>query len=386
MDDFKLVNKSYGINIGDIVLRQIADFLKTVNPKAKVFRYGSDQFALEIRHKYGNAKECLEIIGERFRHPWIYEDVSVLLTTTTICISYPDDGDTLNGLIEVLDYSIQYAKQYERGSVIHTRDVDLHNMRKEKAIEKALEEALRLDTMEVFFQPIYNTVKKCYTSAEALVRLRDDRLGNISPEIFIPLAEKTGNIVKLGNMVFEKVCRMIREENLADTTIEYIEVNVSVVQCMQADFVENILSIMEKYDIKPEQINLEITETAEINSINVLKENVERLSEKGITFSLDDYGSGYSTLGYIHQFPFSLIKLDKFMVWDAFENERGKITLKHTVGMIKDLKLHIVAEGVETKEQQKRLSDMGVDYLQGWYYSKAIPEKDFIALIKDNIS
>ena len=174
---------------------------------------------------------------------------------------------------------------------------------------------------------------------------------------------------------------MIHDERLSETTIEYVEVNVSVIQCMQSDFVETILSIMEKYDVKPEQINLEITETAEINSISVLKENVERLHEKGISFSLDDYGSGYSTLGYIHQFPFSIIKLDKLMVWDGFENDRGRITLKHTVGMIKDLNLHIVAEGVETEQQQKRLAEMGVDYLQGWYYSKAVPKEEFISLI-----
>lgn len=381
MDDFKLVNKTYGIDIGDIMLRQVADFLNTVNKRAKVFRYGSDQFAVQIRHKYGNSKDLLEVITERFRHPWIYENVSVILSTTTICISYPDDGENLDGLIEVLDYSIQYAKQYERGAIIHTSDIDLHAMRKEKAIEKALEEALRQDTIEVHYQPIYNTKQNCYTSAEALVRFRDERLGNISPEIFIPLAEKTGNIVKLGNMVFEKVCKMIHDERLSETTIEYVEVNVSVIQCMQSDFVETILSIMEKYDVKPEQINLEITETAEINSISVLKENVERLHEKGISFSLDDYGSGYSTLGYIHQFPFSIIKLDKLMVWDGFENDRGRITLKHTVGMIKDLNLHIVAEGVETEQQQKRLAEMGVDYLQGWYYSKAVPKEEFISLI-----
>lgn len=382
MDDFKLVNKTYGIDIGDIMLRQVADFLKSVNKKAKVFRYGSDQFAVEIRHKYGSSKEALDIITERFRHPWIYENVSVLLSATTICICYPDDGDNLDGLIEVLDYSIQYAKMYERGAIIHTRDVDLHAMRKEKAIEKALEEALRQDTIEVFYQPIYNTIENKYTSAEALVRLRDERLGNISPEIFIPLAERTGNIVKLGNMVFEKVCRLIHDERLSDTSIEYVEVNVSVVQCMQSDFVETILAIMDKYEVKPCQINLEITETAEINSIALLQENVDRLREKGITFSLDDYGSGYSTLGYIHQFPFSIIKLDKLMVWDAFENDRGSITLKHTVGMIKDLKLHIVAEGVETEEQQKRLAEMGVDYLQGWYYSKAVPSEEFMSIVR----
>lgn len=182
-------------------------------------------------------------------------------------------------------------------------------------------------------------------------------------------------------MIFEKVCRFISEHNLRETSIEYIEVNVSVVQCMQQDFVETLNDIMQYYHVKPEQINLEVTETAAVNSVSVLQENIEKLHRQGISFSLDDYGSGYATIGYIHRLPFRIIKLDKLMVWDAFENERAGITLKYTVGMLKELKVHIVAEGVETKEQQARLSSIGCDYLQGWYYSKAIPENEFADLI-----
>ncbi len=382
MDDFKLINKTYGIEIGDVMLMQVASFLKTVSNRGKVFRYGSDQFAVQIRPGSDSLDDVLNNITERFRHPWIHEGNSIHLSATTICTSYPEDGTTLESLVEVLDYTILFAKKKGRGSVIYTRDVDLNAMRREKAIEKAVDEAVKNDTLEVHYQPIYNTDKQCYTSAEALVRMKDENLGNISPELFIPIAERTGRIVQLGTMVFEKVCRFIHEQNLAASTIEYIEVNVSVVQCMREDFVDTILSIMEKYEVRPEQINLEITETAEISALQILQENVEKLYEKGITFSLDDYGSGYSTLGYIHQFPFRIIKLDKLMVWDAFETERAGTTLKYTVGMIKELNIHIVAEGVETEQQQNKLSSLGCDYLQGWYYSKAVPSEQFATIIK----
>ena len=157
------------------------------------------------------------------------------------------------------------------------------------------------------------------------MRIHDDLLGNISPEIFIPIAERNGSIVKLGTMIFEKVCRFISEQNLEETSIEYIEINVSVVQCIQSDFVDTLNEIMDRYHVRPEQINLEITETAASNSFAILQENVERLYQQGISFSLDDYGSGYATIGYIHRFPFCIIKLDKLMVWDAFENERAGI-------------------------------------------------------------
>ncbi|MCR5702011.1 MAG: EAL domain-containing protein [Lachnospiraceae bacterium] len=386
LDDFKIVNKTYGIEMGDVMLHQVANFMNTLTRRGKVFRYGSDQFALQLRHGHEDIDEVLDTIKERFRHPWIYNELAISLSTTTICVCYPNDGDTLNGLIEVLDYSLLYAKRQGKGSVVFTKDIDLNAMRKEKAIENALAEALKYETLEVYYQPIYNTERNCYTSAEALVRLKDEKLGYISPEIFIPIAERTGRILQLGNFVFEKVCEFISENNLSETTIDYIEVNVSVVQCMQENFVEQMLEIMNKYHVRPDQINLEITETAEIEALATLQSNVEKLHSRGISFSLDDYGSGYSTLGYIHQFPFRIIKLDKLMVWNAFENEKADITLKYTVGMLKELNVDIVAEGVETQQQQQRLSNIGCDYLQGWYYSKAITAGEFANIIERKAS
>lgn len=383
LDDFKFVNKTFGVTAGDMMLMQVAHFLTTITKKAKVYRYGADQFALEILHGDMNLDQIIALIQERFRHPWITEDVSVMLSTTISCVSYPDDGANMANIIDVIDYSVLSAKTSGKGAVVYARDLDLHALRKEKAIEKAVEDAILRDTIEVYYQPIYNTKKQCYTSAEALVRLRDDMLGNIPPDVFIPIAERNGTIVKLGALIFEKVCQFIQKVNLRETSIECIEVNVSVVQCIQQDFVEKLIEIMERYDVAPDQINLEVTETAASNSLAILQENIERLHAKGISFSLDDYGSGYSTLGYIHQLPFKIIKLDRLMVWDAFANERAGITLKFTVGMLKELKVRIVAEGVETQEQQTHLADIGCDYLQGWYYAKAMPANEFEALIKE---
>lgn len=383
LDDFKFVNKTFGVKVGDMMLLQVAHFLSALTKKGLVYRYGSDQFALQISPGDSDVCEIVEQIRERFRHPWITDSVSVMMTTAIACISCPDDGNELEAIVDAIDYSILSAKKSGKGRVVFARDMDLFALRKEKAIELALEKAIEQDTIQVYYQPIYNTEKQKYTSAEALVRIYDDLLGNIPPDVFIPIAEKNGSIVKMGTMIFEKVCKFISEHNLKDTSIEYIEVNVSVVQCMQQDFVETLNDIMDYYHVLPEQINLEVTETAAVNSISVLQENIEKLYHQGISFSLDDYGSGYATIGYIHRLPFQIIKLDKLMVWDAFENERAGITLKHTVGMLKELNLHIVAEGVETKEQQMRLASIGCDYLQGWYYSKAISQEEFADLIAE---
>lgn len=382
LDDFKFVNKTFGVTTGDMVLRQVAQFLTTVTEKSNVYRYGADQFALELDSGDVYVDSALKRIQERFRHPWITEDVSVMLSTTISCVSYPEDGTNMANIIDVIDYSVLSAKTSGRGTVVYAKDLDLNALRREKSIEKAVEKAINNDTIQVYYQPIYNTEKQCYTSAEALVRLVDDELGNIPPDLFIPISEKNGTIVKLGLMIFEKVCHFIAKENLRETSIEYIEINVSVVQCMQRDFVDDLLQIMRRYNVKPDQINLEVTETAAANSLVILQENIGRLHAQGIAFSLDDYGSGYSTLGYIHQFPFNIIKLDRLMIWDAFASEKAGITLKYTVGMLKELKVGIVAEGVETQEQKAHLEAIGCDYLQGWYYSKAVPENEFMQLIE----
>lgn len=382
LDEFKFVNKTFGVAVGDMMLMQVANYLSAIGRHGLVYRYGSDQFILQL---YGDEKRLqtkIELVRERFRHPWITEEVSVMMSTTVCCVCCPEDGNELENLIDVVDYSVLSAKKMGKGNIVYARDLDLHSIKKEKAIEKAIEEAMEQDTVEVYYQPIFNVERQCYTSAEALVRIQDDLLGNLPPETFIPIAERNGSIIRLGTMIFEKVCRFISEYNLRDTDIEYIEVNMSVVQCMQRGFVEALNEIMDKYGVSHDQINLEITETAAVNSLTILQENIEQLYQQGIRFSLDDYGSGYATIGYIHQLPFEIIKLDKLMVWDAFENERAGITLKHTVGMLKELKLRILAEGVETEEQRARLSSIGCDYLQGWYYSKAVPEGEFAQLIK----
>ncbi|MGN0368830.1 MAG: EAL domain-containing protein, partial [Wujia sp.] len=211
----------------------------------------------------------------------------------------------------------------------------------------------------------------------------DETLGWISPEEFIPISEKNGLIVEMGEDILEKVCRFIHDFNLASSTVEYIEVNISPIQLMQQDFSAKVKSILEKYGVRPEQINMEITETATMGSGEVINENIGELVDYGIKFSLDDYGSGNANIDYINRMPFSIIKLDKYIVWDAFENKKANITLQHTIGMLNELELNIIAEGVETEEMRDHLIDIGCHYMQGWFYSKAVSDTAFMQIINE---
>ena len=212
----------------------------------------------------------------------------------------------------------------------------------------------------------------------------DEKDGFISPEIFIPAAEKSGAIHKIGEFVLEEVCRFIGSDEFKKLGLSYIEVNLSVSQCMQHGLSEKILGIMNKYGVSPEQINLEITETAASFDQSVMTENLAELSSAGISFSLDDYGTGYSNMYRIAALPLKIVKLDKSFV----NNQTSKMwtILQNTVKMIKDLDMEIVVEGIETKDMVKKFSDLRCDYIQGYYYSKPVPQDEFVKFVSERNS
>lgn len=382
MDDFKFINRTYGVETGDSLLYQVGNFLESMKIHQTVFRLGSDQFCIVLNKKIANITDIAEQIRERFYHPWFNEThTAIMMSASICCMECPKDAVDYGELIEIMDYSMSIAKKTRKGRITKADEIDLDKVRQEKAIEKAIKVAIDRDEIQVYYQPIFSVDKGAYNSAEALVRLHDEELGWISPEVFIPIAEKNGLILEMGEMILEKVCRFIHDFKLSETTVEYIEVNISPVQLVQLNFADRVKNIMEKYQVRPEQLNIEITETATMNSVATVNENINNLVDYGISFSLDDYGSGNANIDYINKMPFKIIKIDKFIIWDSFKNSKAGITLEYTIGMLNALELSIVAEGVENEEMKQRLAEFGCHYLQGWYYSKAIPDREFMQLI-----
>ena len=385
MDDFKYINKTYGVDIGDNLLMQIGNYIRSVEGVDVVFGFGSDQFGAVCNKKtVEDALVTAEVIRERFRHPWFCDAASgIMMSSTICCFECPKDADNYGSLIEIMDYAMSMVKKTNKGGVSNAGELDLSKMKSEKEIEKAVKLAIDRDELMVYYQPIFSVEKNLYNSAEALVRMNDEKLGWISPEVFIPIAEKNGLIVSLGDLVLRTVCKFIRDNKLSESSVEYIEVNISPVQLQQPEYYKKVISILEEYDVKPSQINIEITETANmVGGSEIVNENIEKIVEYGITLSLDDYGSGYSNLDYINHMPFHIIKIDKYIVWDAFENIKAGITLDYTIRMLNALSYRIVAEGVETKEQKEHLANIGCHYMQGWYYSKAVAADEFMEVIK----
>ncbi|MBQ2901729.1 MAG: EAL domain-containing protein [Agathobacter sp.] len=273
-----------------------------------------------------------------------------------------------------------YSKELD--GILLADDTMIAKYMEKYIVEEKIDAALKEDRVEVFFQPIYSNAEESFTSAEALVRIREVDGSLMSPGAFIPVAESNGQIVELGERVFELVCKFIKEQDMDALGLHYIEVNLSVIQCQMTNLAEQLIAIAEKYQVNPAQINLEITETGSISARNVLLRNMENLIAYGFSFSLDDFGKGESNLMYVVEMPVSIVKLDYDMSKAYFNTERAKHVLKAVVGMAHGMKLKLVAEGIETIEELEGMHQEGIDYIQGYYYSRPIPEVEFIEFVK----
>ncbi|MCM1261413.1 MAG: EAL domain-containing protein [Butyrivibrio sp.] len=370
-----------GINT---VLRDIANRISAFNKKNKIwaelYYLGAGKFRLIIdENHFDKTEENAKMINEFMKAGFSLNQMDLNLVHCVCIARYPEDISSVDSL---LDFGNDLNSMPYTGDVLYASKVykkDYYNIRKD--VDSIIERALTEHNFSVYYQPIYSVEEKRFNSAEALLRLKDDKYGFVSPEIFIPAAEKSGAIHKIGAFVLEEVCSFIASEEYKRLNLDYVEVNLSVVQCMRSDLADQVMDTVKRYQIRPEQINLEITETAASYSQNALVQNLNALSTSGISFSLDDFGTGYSNMLRIASLPFHIVKLDKSFVGGE-ANAKLLIMLKNTVKMFKAMNMKIVVEGVETEEMVKQFSDMKCEYIQGYYYSKPLPKDEFVAFLQ----
>lgn len=366
------------------LMKTIADFLEALSRRQrKVFYIDQNRFAILAEGKDVLWTNFQEVLRRRFQRPFTFEntDFSLDLALTLIPNSEHQGITEAEDIVRMLECSLREAEESGEDMIVMAGDRLLEKGRREGEIVHILREALRFGRFEVYYQPIYSVQKKRYCSAEALIRLQDDQLGYISPEEFVPIAEQHGMIIEMGAFVFREVCRFITENRLWERGIEYIDVNLSVVQCMQENLHEQLIAIMDEFHLPYHCINLEITETAAVISSDSLHNNMTRLMEKGVHFSLDDYGTGFSNTASIVKYPFHTIKLDKSMLWSSMDSEKAMCALEHMIMMIKSMQMELVCEGVETQSQATMLEHMGCDYFQGYFFSKPVNAEAFKDLL-----
>ena len=359
--------------------REMIDFIASVS-EARAFKTAGDEIMLVCRNREV-AEKSLEILRERFEQGW-GKDESVFQRPFWIYLPDSTVIHDVKDISHLIRYVRQNSKELLENGYLQIDETIAEEMYRTQKMESVIFNAIEQDWITVYYQPIYSTKEDRFVSAEALVRITDEDGRIVPPYDFVWVAEKNGMMLRLGEIIFEKVCRFIRDCKPEQYGIEYIEVNLSAIQCAHEHFAENYISIMEKYGVRPEFINLEITETATMGAKKTALANMQKLIEYGVSFSLDDFGTGESNLNYIVEMPVKIVKFDRTMINSYFENGKARYVMDAAMHMIHGMKLEIVAEGIETKEQYETMRSLEIGYIQGYYFSRPIPEQEFLEFVK----
>ncbi|MBE5827559.1 MAG: EAL domain-containing protein [Butyrivibrio sp.] len=364
----------YGGKQMDAGVTLISRFLTETFTDCNVFYYRRGRFVIlgSADMKY---EECLEKINARFKLPWKDDDIELYLDSCYLTVDLSGEISSLDGFFNILISNFEKADSHDSKTPIVISETQIENNEYEVSVKRALEAAVDEDKVEVFLQVLVDTKTGKAVGAEALCRIRDLKGELIPPGVFIPIAEGNGRINQLGEQVFEKTCRFISKNDISKMGISWINVNLSPMQFMKADLAQRYEAIIHKYDIRPELIHLEITEEAMIDDV-FLRRQMQSMTSRGFRFVLDDYGTGYSNLTRLKKCSFINVKFDMSVVRD-YCSEPDEM-LPNMIQTFKHMKFGTTAEGVETEQMARMLTDIGCDYLQGYYYSKPLPMDEFV--------
>lgn len=364
----------YGVKQMDQGIQLISDFLRKAFMDKKVFYYRSGRFAV-LGDTDMDYQSCLDVIKERFTKPWKADEAELFLDLGAAFLEFGKKELTYETVMNNVVNAFEIAAQLENGEAVAIDDKMLECSLMQIEAKKALNHAIETENVLVYLQPIVSVKTGKIEGAEALARMPDKDGKIIPPDLFIPIAEKNGMINQVGDQVFKKVCRFIRDNEVEKIGMEWINVNLSPIQFMRRDLADRLYDYTKEYGISPEFIHLEITEETMIDETLFLKQ-MQALNSKGFKFVLDDYGKGYSNMTRLKKCPFVNIKLDMSIVWDYCKNPDEIIP--SMVETFDKIGFGITAEGIEDKNMMDKMASIGVSYLQGFYFSRAVSMEEFM--------
>lgn len=372
LDGFKPVNDLYGHSVGDRLLQSAGTrlALRSGNQDLYLARLGGDEFAFAWTHAPDDeliSETCQEICN-RLREPFILADATVLISGTIGVAVYPETADTGAELFDRADYALFHGKRAARGRTTVFNAAHHQQIHKDAQIEQALRQADLDRELSVLFQPIVHTGTNHTIAFEALARWRSPSLGQISPDQFIPIAERAGIVATLTHALLRKALAEAKSWPLALR----LSFNLSAHDLNTPDAVLMLVSIIRRSGFDPQRLDLEITETAFSHDFNQIQKAVDALRLLGCGVCLDDFGTGYSSLTKLHALPLTKIKIDRSFVKDLHQRPSSYKIVKSLLTLSRDMSLDCVVEGVETIEELTVLKDLGAVFVQGYFYSKAI--------------
>ena len=386
IDDFRKVNDGLGIIVGDELVQQLGSFLKEMSCEdIIVCHLNSDIYCMAVYGPTG-AKSVPQLHGriqERMRRPFLLSGGQEISITVSIGVAeYPESATTALELIGCAEIVMYKSKDMGKNTIQYFDTPILNEFLQNVQIENQLKDAISGNGFELYYQPQYYSGNKQLRGMEALIRWRDGSGRMISPAVFIPIAEQNGAIVPIGRWVVEESIRQFAQWRSRWEKPLVLSINVSAIQYMKDGFVDELLQVLSTYQVPPEEVELEITESVLIEDFEKVTAKLRVLRDYGIRVSLDDFGTGFSSLSYLKKLPINTLKIDKSFVDTVLSDAATRIITESIISMVHTLGLETIAEGVEQEQQYKYLHAIGCDIIQGYYFGRPLPVQEMEALLE----
>jgi diguanylate cyclase (GGDEF)-like protein/PAS domain S-box-containing protein len=383
LDDFKKINDSLGHDVGDKLLMQAAARLRdSIRKGDTIGRLGGDEFIILLGglHEAAEARPIIAGLLEEFREPFSVDNQELIITASIGVAVFPNDGDNPSELLRNADSAMYHSKEQGRNTFAFFTDAMNLEVSRQLALEQQLHGALNRGEFHIQYQPLVNVANRTIIGAEALLRWKNPALGEISPEEFIPIAERTGLIVPIGRFVTGEALSQVRKWRNRQTDFK-IAINYSPRQFRDPELVQFISRSMQQAEIGENTLEIEITEGVLMSGHAYIDNTLEALSKMEIAIAMDDFGTGYSSLSYLRRYPFNILKIDRSFINDITSDPADRELIGATIAMAHSLGLRVIAEGVETEEQFKFLHSLNCDHAQGHLFSPPVSAAEITLML-----
>ncbi|MCR5487658.1 MAG: EAL domain-containing protein [Lachnospiraceae bacterium] len=385
IDSFKRINDSIGLILGDELLQHVGQFLLSLNTENTIVgRFGTDVFVAAIYNPSGSdtIENLLDTIRRRLTKPFILSNKDEIYLTMTIGVaSFPEASGSGFDVLQKTEICIYAAKDGNKGGVKYYDNELMRQFVANFALEKRLQDAIVASHFMLYYQPQYNVRTGKLRGCEALIRWRDEDGRFISPADFIPIAEKSGGIITIGKWVISTALQNYQIWQRLYGFDGILSINISAIQLKKDNFIDELLDYMRREQVNPENIEIEITESVFIDNFHDIIEKMKSMQQFGLRVSLDDFGTGFSSLSYLKNLPINTLKIDKSFIDTVITDDATGIITESIVSMVRRLGLETIAEGVEDERQMEFLKKIDCDNIQGFLLGKPMPEEEFEALI-----
>ncbi len=385
LDRFKMINDTLGHDAGDLLLKAVADRIKRcVRERDFIARLGGDEFTIVLENvdKLDVVSNVAEKICASLTQPFVFLQQKMFVTASIGISIFPEHGEDTGSLLKHADSAMFCAKEHRNGYSFYEEGME-DEIARRLELERELRHAITANNLVLYYQPQVEFATGEVVGAEALVRWEHEVHGLLGPSEFIPLAEETELINRIGDWVVNKACEQLSEWQRNGLELK-LSVNLSGRELQEINLHEKLLDIMNRHQVKPHNLEIEITESMIMENPGENEGELNKLKQMGVTLAIDDFGSGFSSLNYLKRLPVDVLKIDRAFIIDITTDENDKAIVQGIIALARSLGLKTVAEGVETEEQRDLLHELGCDYFQGYLTSVPVPaerfEKEFLKI------